>query len=206
MEITTIETPLMKQYSKLKKKYPDAILFFETEDFYETFNDDAIIISEILNITLAERKTEKGIIKLAGFNKYHLDQYLPKLVKSGNKVAICNLLKSPKPKLVKKPLTILQDCTNGYLSEAFDHAEKINDMSIYRCLDRLAEADINCKSQTKIYPDFAPHSFAFARIKDGKCITNGGIIFHGKHDGHGSGSAPTFSVSITKETGWSIHT
>jgi len=107
---------------------------------------------------------------------------------------------------MENPIVVLQDCTNGDLSKALDHANKISDFSIYKCLDSLAKADISCKSKTKIYPDFAPYSFAFARLRDGKCIINGGIIFHGEHDGHGSGSAPTFSVSINKETGWSIHT
>ena len=107
---------------------------------------------------------------------------------------------------MEKTLVALQDCTNGDLEKAFKYAEKINNFSIYRCLDRLAKVDTNCKSMTKIYPDFAPYSFAFARLKNGKCIINGGIIFHGKHDGYGSGSAPAFSVSINKETGWSIHT
>ena len=107
---------------------------------------------------------------------------------------------------MEKTIVVLQDCTNGDLSKAFDHADKINDVSIYKCLNRLAEVDINCKSKTKIYSDFAPYSFSFARMRDGKCIINGGIIFHGKHDGHGSGSAPTFSVSITNSSGWDIHT
>ncbi len=104
-----------------------------------------------------------------------------------------------------KPIVVLQDCTNGDLKKTLRYAEEINDFSLHRCLDRLAEVDINCKSKTKIYPDFAPNSFSFARMKDKKCITNGGIIFHGIKGEHGAG-APTFSVSISNSPGWSIHT
>ena len=106
---------------------------------------------------------------------------------------------------MKKPIVVLQDCTNGDLRKTLRYAEKINDFSLHRCLDRLAEADINCKSKTKIYPDFAPYSFSFARMRNKECITNGGIIFHGIKGEYGAG-APTFSVSISNSPGWSIHT
>ena len=106
---------------------------------------------------------------------------------------------------MEKPIVVLQDCTNGDLKKALRYAEEINDFSLHRCLDSLALADSVQKSKTKIYPDFAPHSFTFARIRDEKCIINGGIIFHGIKGEHGAG-APTFSVSISSSPGWSIHT
>lgn len=89
------ETPLMKQYNAIKAKYPDAILLFRVGDFYEIFNKDAVIASKILGITLTKRnQTSNKIIELAGFPHYSLEQYLPKLVKAGHRVAVCDQLES----------------------------------------------------------------------------------------------------------------
>jgi len=99
------ETPLMLQYMEMKKKHPDAILLFRVGDFYETFSDDAIAASEILGITLTRRANGKAqSVELAGFPHHALDSYLPKLVRAGRRVAICEQLEDPKltKKLVKR--------------------------------------------------------------------------------------------------------
>ncbi len=90
-------TPLMKQYYKIKQKYPDTILLFRMGDFYETFEDDAVITSKVLGITLTKRAHgASGDVPLAGFPYHALDSYLPKLVRAGYRVAICEQLEDPK--------------------------------------------------------------------------------------------------------------
>lgn len=104
------ETPLMAQYAEMKKKHPDAILLFRVGDFYETFSEDAIAASEILGITLTRRANGKAAyVELAGFPHHALDSYLPKLVRAGKRVAICEQLEDPKltKKLVKRGITEL---------------------------------------------------------------------------------------------------
>ena len=105
-----VETPLMKQYIEMKAKHPDAILLFRVGDFYETFSDDAIAASEILGITLTRRANGAAqYVELAGFPHHALDSYLPKLVRAGKRVAICEQLEDPKltKKLVKRGITEL---------------------------------------------------------------------------------------------------
>lgn len=90
-------TPLMKQYQEMKKKHPDAILLFRVGDFYEIFGEDAITASDVLGITLTRRANgKKSSIELAGFPHHALDTYLPKLVRAGHRVAICEQLEEPK--------------------------------------------------------------------------------------------------------------
>lgn len=104
------ETPLMRQYIEIKEKHPDAILLFRVGDFYETFSDDAIAASEILGITLTRRANGAAqFVELAGFPHHALDTYLPKLVRAGKRVAICDQLEDPKQtkKLVKRGITEL---------------------------------------------------------------------------------------------------
>lgn len=105
-----VETPLMKQYLEMKKKHPDAVLLFRVGDFYETFSDDAVEASRILGITLTKRANGKSqAVELAGFPHHALDTYLPKLVRAGKRVAICEQLEDPKltKKLVKRGITEL---------------------------------------------------------------------------------------------------
>lgn len=101
----TSETPLMKQYNAFKAKYPDAMLLFRVGDFYETYGEDAVKSSEVLGIVLTKRSNAtEGSPELAGFPHHALDTYLPKLVRAGLKVAICEQLEDPKltKKLVKR--------------------------------------------------------------------------------------------------------
>jgi DNA mismatch repair protein MutS len=107
---TAVQTPLMKQYYKIKEKHPDAILLFRVGDFYETFEKDAIKASEILGITLTRRANgSASFVELAGFPYHSLDSYLPKLVRAGQRVAICEQLEDPKmtKTIVKRGITEL---------------------------------------------------------------------------------------------------
>lgn len=125
------ETPLMKQYNTIKAKYPDALLLFRVGDFYETFGEDAIKTSDILGIVLTRRANGSAqYIELAGFPHHSLDTYLPKLVKAGYRVAICDQLEDPKltKTIVKRGVTelvtpgvsyndkVLENKTNNFLA------------------------------------------------------------------------------------------
>ena len=103
------ETPLMTQYNTIKAKYPDALLLFRVGDFYETFGSDAIRASQILGIVLTKRANGEGHIELAGFPHHSVDSYLPKLVRAGLRVAICDQLEDPKTVkgIVKRGVTEL---------------------------------------------------------------------------------------------------
>lgn len=104
------ETPLMKQYNSIKARYPDALLLFRVGDFYETFGEDAIRTSEVLGIVLTRRANgAAAYVELAGFPHHSLDTYLPKLVKAGHRVAICDQLEDPKltKTIVKRGVTEL---------------------------------------------------------------------------------------------------
>ena len=104
-------TPMMKQFLDLKAKHPDAVMLFRCGDFYETYSTDAIVASEILGITLTKRNNGKSgqTIEMAGFPHHALDTYLPKLIRAGKRVAICDQLEDPKltKKLVKRGITEL---------------------------------------------------------------------------------------------------
>jgi DNA mismatch repair protein MutS len=90
-------TPLMRQYNQIKDKYPDTILLYRLGDFFETFNDDAVITAKVCGITLTKRNNgAAGDSPLAGFPHHQLDAYLPKLVRAGYRVAVCEQLEDPK--------------------------------------------------------------------------------------------------------------
>jgi len=129
-----VETPLMKQYYSIKAKHPDAVLLFRVGDFYETFGEDAIRASEILGITLTRRANgAASFVELAGFPYHALDTYLPKLVRAGQRVAICEQLEDPKlaKKIVKRGITelvtpgvsfnenVLENKENNFLGSIF---------------------------------------------------------------------------------------
>lgn len=133
------ETPMMRQYIEIKEQHPDAVLLFRVGDFYETFSDDAVVASEILGITLTRRANGAAqFVELAGFPHHALDTYLPKLVRAGKRVAICDQLEDPKltKKLVKRGITelvtpgvsindnVLNHRENNFLASIFTAAEK----------------------------------------------------------------------------------
>jgi len=128
------ETPLMKQYNAIKAKYPDALLLFRVGDFYETFGSDAIKAAKILDIILTKRGAgSQSETELAGFPHHSLNTYLPKLVKAGARVAICDQLEDPKKtkKIVKRGVTelitpgvalndeVLNSKTNNFLAAVY---------------------------------------------------------------------------------------
>jgi len=117
------ETPLMKQYNQIKSKHPDAMLLFRVGDFYETFGEDAIKASRILGITLTKRKNgAAAYIELAGFPHHSVDNYLPKLVRAGQRVAICDQLEDPKltKSIVKRGVTELVTPGVSYNDQVLD--------------------------------------------------------------------------------------
>src|SRR4030095_2722794 len=108
--MSEVETPLMKQYNDIKGKYPDALLLFRVGDFYETFGEDAKKAASILGIVLTKRANGSAtFVELAGFPHHSLDTYLPRLVRAGMRVAICDQLEDPKltKKIVKRGVTDL---------------------------------------------------------------------------------------------------
>ena len=103
----------------------------------------------------------------------------------------------------------MKDLTEGMLGKELEYAKSIGNDTLQKCIDRIKQIDWYLDAESSISNDFAPRSFEFVRIgKRGNVMLNGGIIYHGPHDGYGSGSAPSFSVSIddSKEIRWEIHT
>ncbi|HOX78570.1 MAG TPA: DNA mismatch repair protein MutS [Bacteroidales bacterium] len=121
-----IDTPLMRQYASIKAKYPDALLLFRVGDFYETFGEDAVKTSKILGIVLTRRANGAAtFVELAGFPYHALDTYLPKLVRAGQRVAICDQLEDPKlaKKIVKRGVTELVTPGVSYNDKILEHKE-----------------------------------------------------------------------------------
>ena len=128
------ETPLMKQYYATKAKYPDAILLYRMGDFYETFGEDAITTSRILGITLTKRSSgSTGTVELAGFPYHAIDTYLPKLVRAGQRVAICEQLEDPKKTkfLVKRGVIELVTPGCSYSEYSADTKSNVFLASVY---------------------------------------------------------------------------
>ncbi|MFM7080292.1 MAG: DNA mismatch repair protein MutS [Bacteroidota bacterium] len=123
-ETSNVETPLMKQYNTIKSQYPDALLLFRVGDFYETFNDDAVKTASILGIVLTKRANgAAATIDLAGFPHHALETYLPKLVRAGQRVAICDQLEDPKTTktIVKRGVTELVTPGVAFSDKILDH-------------------------------------------------------------------------------------
>lgn len=147
------ETPLMKQHREIKSKYPDAILLFRVGDFYETFNEDAMISSKVLGITLTQRSSkEKNSPQMAGFPHHSLETYLHKLVKAGYRVAICDQLEDPKEAkgIVKRGVT-----------EVVTPGVALND----KLLDRSSN-NFLCA----LYLTESTHGISFLDISTGECF------------------------------------
>ena len=174
------QTPMMKQFFALKKKHPNAIMLFRCGDFYETFSSDAILASDILGITLTRRANGKNTyIEMAGFPHHALDTYLPKLVRAGKRVAICDQLEDPKTtkKLVKRGVTELvtpgvsiNDTILNYKENNFLAAIHFNrnlfgvsflDISTGEFLTAEGDADY----VDKLLTNFAPKEVLFERGK-----------------------------------------
>jgi len=151
-----VETPLMKQFNAIKAKYPDAMLLFRVGDFYETFGEDAIKASQILGIVLTRRANGSAqYIELAGFPHHSLDTYLPKLVKSGLRVAICDQLEDPKltKKIVKRGVTELVTPGVSYNDKVLDYKEN----------NFLASIHLNAKNTGISFLDVSTGEFYIAQ-------------------------------------------
>ena len=178
----TDETPLMKQYNKLKQKHSDAILLFRVGDFYETFGQDAIKTSQVLGIVLTKRANGKASeIELAGFPHHALESYLPKLVRAGHRVAICDQLEDPKQtkKIVKRGITelvtpgvttnenVLSQRQNNFLCAV--QLSKSGNQGIAFCDISTGEffaAEGNFEYLDKLIQSFAPSEILFPKSKN----------------------------------------
>jgi DNA mismatch repair protein MutS len=165
------ETPLMKQYNEIKRKYPDACLLFRVGDFYETFGEDAVRASKILGITLTKRgagsETETA---LAGFPHHSINTYLPKLVKAGLRVAICDQLEDPKmtKTIVKRGVTelvtpgvsmndeVLQSKTNNFLASVYFSNKNIGISFLDVSTGEFLTAQGNAEYIDKLLQNFDP--------------------------------------------------
>lgn len=185
-------TPLMQQYNKIKTKYPDALLLFRVGDFYETFGTDAIVASKILGIVLTARNNGGSKLELAGFPHHSLETYLPKLVRAGQRVAICDQLEDPKQtkKIVKRGVTelvtpgvafneqVLENKKNNFLAAVHFDRKQVGvaflDVSTGEFLVAQGEANYI----DKLLQSFNPSEVLYQRNNDKKIIENFGDKFY----------------------------
>lgn len=175
---TTIETPLMKQYNAIKAKYPGALLLFRVGDFYETFGQDAITASKVLDIVLTHRGNGSASeIELAGFPHHALDTYLPKLVRSGHRVAICDQLEDPRSVkgIVKRGVTelvtpglsyndnVLERKQNNFLASVFVSKDSFGVAFLDVSTGEFYAAKGNENYVLKLIQGFAPSEIIFSK-------------------------------------------
>lgn len=182
------ETPLMKQYFKIKGQHPDAILLFRVGDFYETFSEDAIVTSEILGITLTRRANGSAShVELAGFPHHALDTYLPKLVRAGKRVAICDQLEDPKTakSIVKRGITelvtpgvvmsdnVLTNKENNYVASLYQVSKDLYGLSFLDISTGEFLAGEGDRSYIdKLLVDYAPKEILIERNQKSQlCLT-----------------------------------
>ncbi|MGL4363834.1 MAG: DNA mismatch repair protein MutS [Bacteroidales bacterium] len=184
------ETPMMRQYNEFKVRYPDALLLFRVGDFYETFGEDAIKASQILGIVLTRRANgAAAYVELAGFPHHAIDTYLPKLVRAGQRVAVCDQLEDPKlaKGIVKRGVTEL--ITPGITTN--DHVLQHRENNFLACL-HIAKENIGiafldlstgefCISEgsvdyiDKLLTNFAPKEVVYQKGLEGEFIENFGV-------------------------------
>ena len=172
------ETPLMKQYSAIKAKHPGALLLFRIGDFYETFGEDAIKTSQILDIVLTKRANGAAReVELAGFPHHALDTYLPKLVRAGNRVAICDQLEDPKSVkgIVKRGVTelvtpglsfndhVLDQKCNNYLASLFFDKDQLGVAFLDLSTGEFLVAQGDAHYIDKLVQGLAPSEFIFSK-------------------------------------------
>ena len=188
-------TPMMKQFYDFKAKHPDALLLFRCGDFYETYNEDASVAAEILGITLTKRSSVAGTsasgTAMAGFPYHALDSYLPKLIRAGKRVAICDQLEDPKltKKLVKRGITELVTpgvaLTDNVLSvkeNNFLASVHFGKTACGMALLDISTGEFLCAEGTtdyveKLLTNFAPKEVLFERGKRGMFEGNFGSKF-----------------------------
>ena len=187
------ETPLMKQYNAIKAKYPDACLLFRVGDFYETFGEDAIRAAAILGIVLTKRANgAAAYIELAGFPHHSLDTYLPKLVRAGLRVAICDQLEDPKmvKGIVKRGVTELVTPGVSFNDKVLDHRSNNFLASVYTegnvagvaFLD-VSTGEFLCAEGTHVYVEkllqnFRPAEVLFQKSRKNEIHSSFGTQLH----------------------------
>jgi len=177
-KIATKETPLMQQYNQIKAKYPGALLLFRVGDFYETFGEDAVKAAGILGIVLTKRANGAAThIELAGFPHHSLDTYLPKLVRAGQRVAICDQLEDPKmtKTIVKRGVTelvtpgvatsdnILNQKNNNYLASLYFEKNSIGVALIDISTGEFFTAQGNADYLDKLLQSFSPSEVIYPK-------------------------------------------
>jgi len=177
-QVKEVETPLMKQYYGIKAKYPDALLLFRVGDFYETFGEDAVRAAAVLGIVLTRRANGKGtFIELAGFPHHSLDVYLPKLVRAGHRVAICDQLEDPKltKKIVKRGVTelvtpgvsyndkILEHKKNNFLASLYDDGKKCGVAFVDISTGEFFVSEGSKEQAEKLIQNFQPNEIVFQK-------------------------------------------
>ncbi|HEK21274.1 MAG TPA: DNA mismatch repair protein MutS, partial [Bacteroidetes bacterium] len=187
------ETPLMQQYNAIKAKYPGALLLFRVGDFYETFGADAIKASGILGITLTRRANGAAShIELAGFPHHSLETYLPKLVRAGQRVAICDQLEDPKSVkgIVKRGVTelvtpgvavsdnILQQKSNNYLASLYFEKNSIGIALIDISTGEFLTAQGNSNYIDKLLQSYSPSEVIFPKSRKGDFSDHFGDRFY----------------------------
>jgi len=191
-EKTKKVTPLMQQYNTIKTKYPDALLLFRVGDFYETFGDDAIKTSKILGIILTHRNNGGEKTELAGFPHHSLNTYLPKLVKAGQRVAICDQLEDPKQTktIVKRGVTelvtpgvalnddILSAKTNNFLCAVHFGRKRIGVSFVDISTGEFLTSEGNEEQIDKLLQNFAPNEVLVSKAHKKEFTAAFGNQFH----------------------------
>ncbi len=186
------ETPLMKQYNSIKAKYPDALLLFRVGDFYETFGQDAIKAANILGIVLTARNNGNSKLELAGFPHHSLNSYLPKLVRAGYRVAICDQLEAPskEKKIVKRGVTelvtpgvtlndhILDNKTNNFLASIQFSSKECGVAFLDMSTGEFLVGEGSIEYIDKLLHGFKPSEIIFQRNKKKQFSENFGDQFY----------------------------
>ncbi|WP_339755946.1 DNA mismatch repair protein MutS [uncultured Winogradskyella sp.] len=186
-------TPLMKQYNAIKVKYPDALLLFRVGDFYETFGSDAIKASKILDIILTKRGAgSESEIELAGFPHHSLNTYLPKLVRAGERVAICDQLEDPKQTktIVKRGVTelvtpgvafnddILHSKSNNFLAAVYFEKQRVGVSFLDISTGEFLTSQGNAEYIDKLLQNFSPSEVLISKQSRKQFTETFGNDFH----------------------------
>jgi DNA mismatch repair protein MutS len=190
------ETPLMQQYNAIKAKYPGALLLFRVGDFYETFGEDAIKTAQILGIVLTRRGTgPNGALELAGFPHHSLDNYLSKLVRAGQRVAICDQLEDPKTTktIVKRGVTelitpgvaysdnILSQKSNNYLAAVYFEKNTLGVSFVDISTGEFLVAQGDAEYIDKLLQGFKPNEVVYQKTKRKEFVELFGDKFYTFH-------------------------
>lgn len=187
------ETPLMKQYMRIKAQYPDALLLFRVGDFYETFLQDAVTTAAVLGITLTKRNNGAGEIELAGFPFHALDNYLPKLVRAGHRVAVCDQLEDPKQAktIVKRGVTevatpgvsfsdgVVEGRSNNWLAAVCGDGDRFGTAFLDITTGEFLAGEGNRASIGKVLESYGPSELLYPQGTKQEFIAEAGVRWNG---------------------------